>query len=45
MVEDWETPGGETISTVLDWIRHAKELSSGFYDRWRWKDDIIDHEW
>lgn len=45
MVKDWETPGGEAISTVLDWIRHAKELASGFYYKWVWKDNIVDDEW
>jgi hypothetical protein len=45
MVQDWETPGGEAISTVLDWIRHSKELSQGFYYKWRWPNNMVDEEW
>lgn len=45
MVHDWETPGGETVSTVLDWVRHAKELSMGFYNRMVWPNGVADEEW
>ncbi len=45
MVQEWETPGGETISTVLDWLRHSKELAMGFYNRMVWPNGVPDTEW
>ncbi len=32
----WERPDGEALITGLDVHRCAKELSAGFYYRWRW---------
>jgi hypothetical protein len=45
MVNDWELPGGDTVSTVLDWIRHAEELTCGFFYKWNWGDKGPDLEW
>lgn len=41
----WETPGGETIMTALEFNRHARELAAGFYYRWKWVGDVVDYEW
>jgi len=41
----WETPGGEVVTSGLEFVRHAKELALGFYYRWVWPDDEIDFEW
>lgn len=32
--ETWTTPGGEEITTALDFARHARELSCGMYLKW-----------
>lgn len=32
--ETWTTPGGEEITTSLDFARHARELSCGMYLKW-----------
>ncbi len=45
LANDWETPGGETVGSVLDWIRHAKELICGFYYKWIWPGGRRDIEW
>lgn len=41
----WETPGGEVITTGLEFARHAKELALGFYYRWVWPKGKPDYEW
>ena len=41
----WCTPGGEMITTALDFARHARELAYGFYYRWKWPNDVVDFEW
>lgn len=45
LAKEWELPGGDTVSTVLDWIRHAEELSQGYYNRWVWGPSGPDVEW
>lgn len=40
-----ELPGGEFCATVLDQVRHARELFLGFYLRWMWPDGEKDDEW
>jgi hypothetical protein len=36
MEKTWVTPGGEEIVEAIDYWRHARELSCGFYYRWVW---------
>jgi hypothetical protein len=41
----WETPGGEVITSALEFARHAQEMVLGFYYRWVWPDNQPDFEW
>lgn len=41
----WETPGGELITTALEFARHAQEMILGFYYRWVWPENKPDFEW
>lgn len=45
MRSSWETPGGETIMTALEFSAHLSELINGFYYRWKWPNDEVDYEW
>lgn len=41
----WETPGGEVMTSALEFARHAREIALGFYYRWVWPEGKIDFEW
>lgn len=45
MRETWETPGGELITSGIEFAAHVGELINGFYYRWKWPNDVVDYEW
>ena len=42
--DDWITPAGEDVSDSLDYYRKARELSFGFYYRWKWNPSITESQ-
>ena len=45
MRSTWETPGGDLITSGIEFAAHIAELINGFYYRWKWPDGIVDYEW
>lgn len=43
--DTWCTPGGEEIESQLVFEMHARTLSCGFYNVWRWPNNTPDKEW
>jgi hypothetical protein len=41
----WTRPDGEELVSALDLHRCAMEMSQGFFLRWKWPENIVDHEW
>ncbi len=41
----WRTAWGEEVESGLALAKHARELASGFYYRWKWPNGIPDREW
>ncbi len=41
----WKTAWGEEVESGLAMAKHARELASGFYYRWKWPGDRPDKEW
>ena len=45
LADTGEDPGGEIHADPLAVWRKARELSAGFYYRWRWRDGVVDQAW
>ncbi len=43
--ETWRRPDGEEIVLAIDKWRCGRQLTQGFYYRWKWPDDKPDIEW
>ena len=41
----WELPDGEYVASGLDYTRHARTLSAGYFLRWVWPEGKPDIEW
>lgn len=41
----WTRPDGEELVSALDLFRAEMEMSQGFFNRWAWPDNEVDHEW
>lgn len=41
--ETWSTPGGEEITEILEFYRHAREMACGFY--YKWADPVPTDDW
>ena len=41
----WVTPDGEEVTDAVDLWRKTRELSMGFYYKWDWGEEGVNHEW